>query len=145
MTQDLKTYHDSLANLLQAGKFEYGTDLCTLTEDEYKQLLTQVEPQDYCLAYQMDNGLNILEKLSIERDDHNNVVAMTYERSWREVGLRVFEFEIVRPPKLIVIGAAEPDPGRVIRLTWWVLSTGDLAHYRAMIDDIVMFSEGILK
>lgn len=145
MAHDLQQYQQSLAQLLKAGTFVFDDDLSTLTEEEYQQILNQVEPQNYEVAYEMNTGLNILEKLVIERDDQGLVDAMTYQRTWRELGMRVFEYEITTPAKLIVIGAQDPDPGRTIRLSWWCLSDGTVAHYRAMYDNLVLFSEGILK
>lgn len=141
----LQEYQTALADLLQEGRFKYSTDLATISAAEYDTLINSIEPENYELAWQHENGLNILEKCTVERGESGLIDALVYESSWVELGLRVFEFKITTVPRTIVVGESEPEHSTSLTMTYWVLNTGSLAHYRAMIDDTVIVSTGILN
>lgn len=141
----LQAYQDSLAQLISAGSFTFSNDLATLTEAQYNDLLTTEIPEDYEIAYQMDNGLNIIERLAIGRNGQGFVDALVYERTWEELGFRVFEFEIKTVRSRLLGTTEEEDASRVITMTWWLLDNGSVVHYRAMLNQAVIISIGILS
>lgn len=144
MAQTLDAYQQALADLLQAGAFKFDPNLKTVSAAEYDTIINSLEPTSYEIAWQHENGLNIIEKCRLELNSQGQVDALVYESTWEELGLRVFEYQITTVPRTIIVGSSEPEHSTTITMTYWVYRNGSLAHYRALIDDAVIVSTGIL-
>lgn len=144
MASTLRDYQITLANLMQSGVFNFSPDLKTISAAEYDTRIRTQDPADYELAWEDEAGRNIIEKCHLETNEAGQVDAIVYESTWLESQFRVFEYQITTVPSRIIIGTQEPEESTVMRMTYWVLSDGTLAHYQARIDDIVVVSTGIL-
>ena len=134
----------TLAQLISGGAFRFDTDLPTVSWDRYQDLLHSIEPESYEVAYEMPNGLNIIEKLTVDRSDNDLVELLRIERTWEELGMRVFELELRTVPSMIVIELDPKEPSELTN-TWWLARDGTPLHYRQMFNGEIKSNIGILS
>ena len=126
-----------LAELLKGGAFRFDSAIATVSYQEYKDIITSLNPpQDYSIGYDL-GGINYLENCYLDTDEHNTVELVRRERTWKNSTLRAFQLELITVPKLIMV-TVEPNEPNTLSTIWYCDKNGNVVAYIQTYNDVIM-------
>ena len=125
---NLETAQHALAQLLTGGAFRFDNDIATVPYDEYRDIITALQPpQPYSIGYDL-GGINWLENCYL--DEENGFVEMIRrERTWQHGNLRAFQLELTQVPRLILVVNEPPKDPTTLSTTWYTAPDGSVVAY----------------
>lgn len=145
---DLDRAQATLKELFLGGAFNFDDNLDIISELEYVDIINNIEPTNYEVAYEAFEGhpheMNVLEKCHVDTvDDRTTMIRR--ERTYSHDNYRVFQLDIQEIPPLVISENGEQTLPKRLLTTWWLNGQGHTIHYRQTYNGAVLEEVGILK
>ena len=137
---NLKEAQTALEMMMRGGIFNFSNNLDTISEQAYLNIINQIDPVAYEIAFNQDEGtkheINIIERCQIDVNPANNMTDMVRkERTYEYRDYRIFQMECNTVPLLVITGDPKDQEQKELVTTFWLNKAGRVVHYRMTYND----------